>query len=196
MKTVEIGTLTLAPSDGRRMEACWRMISSSASGTPVFENLSNFRFTLQDGRRPVQGTGYIAAAEVSMTERGWRNDVAASTRAATKSTAARTEFMVEHLAQDSPLDTWEDLQNNSTLHANLNATSAMRTAEREAYSTAAVAAAKERGYANPPAADAWSRLRSVYLWPDGQHAGGPLESMFSPYDSEGIYTCAACQPKL
>ncbi|WIA14034.1 hypothetical protein OEZ85_002592 [Tetradesmus obliquus] len=46
--------------------------------------------------------------------------------------------------------------------------------------------------------DAWSALRLRHAWPDGQ---SELESMFSPYDAEGVEECpaelhAACRPLI
>jgi hypothetical protein len=42
-------------------------------------------------------------------------------------------------------------------------------------------------------AAAWKQLRLAQNWPDGQTR---LESMYSPYQSEGIADCPLCQPRL
>jgi hypothetical protein len=79
----------------------------------------------------------------------------------------------------------------------------MQRVEKEAYRTAAVKVAadqaKESRFVGKKSPEQvrqklWEQLSDRYLWPQGQ--GPVMESMFSPYDSEGIYTCAQCQPQL
>jgi hypothetical protein len=50
--------------------------------------------------------------------------------------------------------------------------------------------------ATAPQTDAhaeWKHMRLAQNWPDGQTR---LESMYSPYQSEGIADCPLCQPRL
>lgn len=81
-------------------------------------------------------------------------------------------------------------QHLNKLHAKLNATEEMIQVELDAYT---VAAAKRQSTNGKDDASRWQQLRLEHLWPDGQHR---LESMFSPYQSEGIETCDRCQPAL
>ncbi|KAF8072774.1 MAP1D [Scenedesmus sp. PABB004] len=210
MRTVELGALDLPASAGRRTEACLVLAASSAPGTPVFENLANLRFSLQ-GRATRAGGASAAAPALDRGEETILESGAAQRRAAKPAGAAakppppaasarRTPVYAEDwLAQDSVLDTWDDLRETRRIHANLNATAAMEQAQREAYEDAArrraAGAAKESLAVGPGGAKAaaWERLRSAYAWPAGQ---AEQESLFSPYDSEGIDACAQCQPEL
>jgi hypothetical protein len=91
------------------------------------------------------------------------------------------------------------------MHPFLGATPGMKRAQRDAYAAAAARRAKEglrlmgneagpgRNSSAVHAEADWQQLRREYLWPDGQ---GVMESLFTPYESEGIYTCMKCQPDV
>lgn len=234
MRTYDAGHMDLSASGGKQAETCLEMIATSATGVPVFDNLSNVRFTLTGGKRSWEGwvdKGVdVEKSEVENAGSGKSGSSNASSRSrtpsaerkATQPTAqqqptspagakaagakaqdnrSRPTYDMDWLAQDSIIDTWEEMQQRE-LHANLRATPAMKQAEREAVQAAALKArysqAKESmsvANSNMTAAEvAWQSVRKQYLWVDGQE--GPFESLFTPYESEGIYTCAACQPEL
>jgi hypothetical protein len=241
MRTAEMGYLELPTTAGHQYEACLELIASSAPGVPVFNNLSNLRFTLTGGKRSWEGWvdkgvqmessrvgdnkrvngGKPAPAAATSAQRKPRpagssnNNKPApaaakppaggnrsNTKRATALEMSNPIYAVDYLAQDSIIDTWEEMQHSKELHPNMQATPAMKQAERDAVQYAALRAkynnAKESanvGAANMTDAErAWQSVRKQYLWVDGQ-AGG-MESLFSPYESEGIYTCAACQPDV
>lgn len=230
MKGRDIGEMRLAPSNGANTEVCFEMVSTSSPGAPVFENLSNIRFTLQRGRKAWSGETYgveVEKAEEEMAQkRPSQNAVAQAAASAAKSSSnqahqtnppasaanlrnrasgLRPAFDMSWVGQDSVLDTWEDLQQERQIHSNLQATAAMQQVEREAYQAAALRlaanSAKEKMGVNNTRATSeqlaqwhWDLLRELYLWPEGQ--GDVLESMFTPYESEGIYSCAECQPEI
>lgn len=239
MRTAEMGYLELPATAGKQNEVCLVLVASSAPGVPVFNNLSNLRFTLSGGKRSWEGwvdkgvsmessrvgdspnnkrggsSGKPAApAGTTSAERrpaaGSSKPAPAapkpaaagsSTKRATSLQMSNPIYAVDYLAQDSVIDTWEEAQYKE-LHSHLRATPAMKQAERDALQYAALRAryssAKESASvaaANPTAAErAWQSVRKQYLWADGQQ--GVMESLFSPYESEGIYTCAACQPDV
>jgi hypothetical protein len=243
MRTAEMGFLELLKTGTQRNEACLELIASSAPGVPVFDNLSNLRFTLTGGkrswegwvdkgvtmessrvgdnrrvnsakpqpaataaqRRPAAGGGNAKNASKPAQAGGSRPAAAAAAGSGTGRTTAfqmsNPIYAVDYLAQDSVIDTWEEMQYKE-LHSHLNATDAMKQAERDAvqyaalrtrYSTAKESASVATQHLTT-AQRAWQSVRKNYLWVDGQE--GVMESLFSPYDSEGIYTCAACQPDV
>jgi hypothetical protein len=84
-------------------------------------------------------------------------------------------------------------QRTQELHPKLRATPRMQQVEREAMAAAALV--PEAGSVSNSAGGAarWQQLRRQHMWPDGQTR---LESMYSPYHSEGIDLCKECQPQL
>lgn len=125
-------------------------------------------------------------------------------------------YAYEWIMFDSELEAAEE----EAMHPFLAATPAMRRAQRDAYAAAAARKAKEGHYLREAGAagaaahphmqhsrnsssstsaaalqqqSQWDELRREYLWPEGQ---GVLESMFTPYESEGIYMCPKCQPDV
>lgn len=110
-------------------------------------------------------------------------------------------YAYDWITFDSELEAMEQEE----AHPFLAATAAMKRVERDAYTAAAARKAKEGQFVpsvrsghhsagnSSTAQSGWDQLRQQYLWPDGQ---GVLESMFTPYESEGIYTCARCQPDV
>jgi hypothetical protein len=241
MRTFEMGYLELPATEEHQNEACLELIASSAPGVPVFDNLSNLRFTLTGGKRSWEGwvdkgvtmessrtgddkrRGKPAAAPTAAQRRpaaGGNNNKnnnkpapapakpaaagsgRSDTKRATSLQMSNPVYAVDYLAQDSVIDTWEQMQQTEDLHKHLRATPAMKQAERDAVQYAALRArynnAKESANVASqkmtPAERAWQSVRKQYLWPDGQQ--GVMESLFSPYESEGIYTCAACQPDV
>lgn len=77
-------------------------------------------------------------------------------------------------------------QHTRVVHPSLRATPRMQQVEQEA-----IAAAGHAGKVDSSAG--WQQLRRQHMWPDGQTR---LESMYSPYHSEGIELCRECQPQL
>jgi hypothetical protein len=126
-------------------------------------------------------------------------------RAAAEPEAPGSLYAYDWITFDSGLEAEEE----ELMHPFLGATPAMKRVQRDAYKAAAARKAKEghrvreaavrlqsRGSNSSSGAHAesgWEALRQEYLWPDGQ---GVLESMFTPYESEGIYTCWSCQPDV
>lgn len=221
MKAKDMGQLVLRPSSGKMTEVCFELVSSSSPGTPVFENLSNIRFTLARGVKA--WSGETSGVEQEKGEQDPSDKKEPSHKAAVAGAAAKKPagskgsgakgkvsrtglqpvYDREWVSQDSVLDTWEDLQSERRIHKNLEQTAGMQRVEKDAYRTAAlkVAAdkAKESMFVGQKTSEQqqqaqWDKLREQYLWPEGQ--GEVLESMFSPYDSEGINTCVQCQPEL
>jgi hypothetical protein len=84
-------------------------------------------------------------------------------------------------------------QRTQELHPKLRATPRMQQVERDALAAAALV--PEAASVSSSADDAvrWQQLRRQHMWPDGQTR---LESMYSPYHSEGIELCQECQPQL
>lgn len=219
MKGKDMGELNLKPSSGKNTEICLTLDSSSNPGTPVFDNLSNIRFTLTHGGKgwsgELQGVeeekaeadtpngtkpARIAAAPTAVAgEKGGNNTTTAAGNPESKQTGLQPIYERDWVAQDSVLDTWEDLQAENNIHKNLMQTAAMQQVEKDTYRNAAlkVAAGRSREslrMAGTPPEQQWDNLRQQYGWPAGQ--GELLESMFSPYESEGIDSCAQCQPQL
>jgi hypothetical protein len=76
----------------------------------------------------------------------------------------------------------------------LKLTSAYEVTADSAVSATAVAA--DGATADSSSSSAWDVLRLQHGWPDGQ---SELESLFSPYDAEGIDACTVgdeCSPTL
>jgi hypothetical protein len=235
-----MGYLELPTTGTNQNEACLELIASSSPGVPVFDNLSNLRFTLTGGkrswegwvdkgvtiesskvggnrrvnnakpqpaataaqRRPAAGSGSTKNVSKPARAGGSRPTAAGGgTRRGAAFEMSNPIYAVDYLAQDSVIDTWEEMQYKE-LHTHLNATPAMKQAERDAVQYAALRTrysnAKESASVATQhltaAQRAWQSVRNEYLWVDGQE--GVMESLFSPYDSEGIYTCAACQPDV
>jgi hypothetical protein len=244
MRTAEMGYLQLPKTGIHQNEACLELIASSAPGVPVFDNLSNLRFTRTGGkrswegwvdkgvtlesskvgdnrhvnnakpeaaataaqRRPAAGSGNAKNSSKPAQAGGSRPTAAgggsgSGTKRATALQMSNPVYAVDYLAQDSVIDTWEEMQYDE-LHKHLGATPAMKQAERDAVQYAALRArysnAKESASMPSqhltPGQRAWQSVRKNYLWVDGQQ--GVMESLFSPYDSEGIYECASCQPDV
>jgi hypothetical protein len=84
-------------------------------------------------------------------------------------------------------------QRTQELHQKLRATPRMQRVEQDAMAAAGLV--PEAGSITNRADDAsgWQQLRRQHRWPDGQTR---LESMYSPYHSEGIELCQECQPQL
>jgi hypothetical protein len=79
------------------------------------------------------------------------------------------------------------------LHPKLRATPRMQQVEQEAMAAAARVAKAGSVSSSADEAVRWQQLRRQHMWPDGQTR---LESMYSPYHSEGIDLCQECQPQL
>jgi hypothetical protein len=123
-----MGDLVLNPSNGRRTEVCLVMVSSSSPGTPVFDNLSNIRFTLNRGVKAWSGETDGVQQESTRQGTADKNKNAAQKAGAaaapatkpaetgisgSKGQAAQDGLQPVYdrawLAQDSPLDTFQDL---------------------------------------------------------------------------------------
>lgn len=217
-----MGEFVLKPSNGKRTEICFVLVSSSRPGTPVFDNLSNIRFTLSRGVKAwsgeADGVQQEKAKEDPVSDKKKTSQKAGQAAAAAAKPAGADSsgtkgnpgqrglhpvYDREWVSHDSLLDDWEATVSEQQIHKNLAKTAAMRQVEKDAYRTAAnkVMADKAKesmfvGKKSPEQAkrEQWDRLHEQYLWPKGQ--GPVMESMFSPYESEGISTCAKCQPGL
>jgi hypothetical protein len=80
--------------------------------------------------------------------------------------------------------------------SSVRVTPRMQQAEQEAVAAAVRSAAGWRQADDSSRVDVsvrWRQVRLQHLWPDGQTR---LESMYSPYHSEGIELCQECQPQL
>lgn len=209
MHGFELGTLYLPASEGGQTEACLTMVATSSEGSAVFDNLSNIRFTLLGAgkgpahtRRAGNSTDSTEDAVPTIPTKLARlagRQQQRQQHAGSGSGSGGVEpfgslYAYDWVTPDSPLEAAEE-----EAHPFLRATAAMKQVERDAYAAAAAGKAKEgqrqaeAGRRASGAAGAWEQLRQAYAWPDGQ---GQLESLFSPYESEGIHTCSRCQPNV
>lgn len=218
----DMGGFHLDASAGRPTEACLTMIATTRAGSPVFDNLSNIRFTLETPKGP-SNTREAQAPATSELKKGALPTKAAVLGAhkalqrahklgsdAAPDAASGTEQPGSLYAYDwITLDGVSEFEaEEELLHPFLAATPGMKRAQRDAYAAAAARKAKEgmflreghdsarNGSSSSSAAhqqSGWDQLRREYLWPDGQ---GVMESLFTPYESEGIYTCKQCQPDV
>lgn len=203
MQGQHMGDMVLPTSGDKLTEACFVMTATSNPGSPVFDNLGSIRFTREDATR-----GWEASAKNAPAwDRAGGSKAAGSDKKVSQLDAGAAAQVHQGLEPLAALD-WAVLADSSyggdadeELHPNLRATPAMKQVEADARRLAALrraaGAAKEGahlGSSNAPAAQlAWEEVRQQYGWPAGQ---GLLESMFTPYESEGIDTCSACQPEL
>jgi hypothetical protein len=221
MRGFDMGGLHLDTSTGKSLEACLTMVATTRAGSPVFDNLSNIRFTLEN-KQPAntrQAAPAPATSEVLKEALPTKTAVLGAHTPQKqqqqqqqhrwgKNEAKATEhpgslYAYDWIMFDSELEAIE----GELAHPFLGATAGMKRAERDAYAAAAARKAKEGLFVpnesghrmhswNSSAAHQqsdWQALRRQYLWPDGQ---GKMESLFSPYESEGIYTCHKCQPDV
>lgn len=218
MRGFEMGGLHLGTSAGKSIEACLTLVATTRAGSPVFDNLSNIRFTLEN-KQPAntrQAAPAPATSDVSKEVLPTKTAVLGAHKPQKqqqqhrwgKKEAKVTEqpgslYAYDWIMFDSELEAIE----GELAHPFLGATAGMKRAERDAYAAAAARKAKEGMFVpnesghrahsrNSSAAhqqSEWEALRRQYLWPDGQ---GKMESLFSPYESEGIYTCNKCQPDV
>jgi hypothetical protein len=264
MRGFEMGALHLQPSGGKPVEACLTLVATTKPGSPVFDNLSNIRFSL-DNKQPANtrtaAPGTAAATpndaqqqkeqlpfptkssllgggggigqqnqqqqqqhgKKQQQQRQRHDDFAARSEPTTTTATSRAPpehpgslYAYDWIMFDSELEAIDQ----ELAHPFLGATAGMKRAERDAYAAAAARRAKEGLFlreAGQPGANSnsssssssssggvstaaagavspWEELRRTYLWPDGQQ--GQMESLFSPYESEGIYTCRLCQPDV
>lgn len=243
MRGFELGGLHLQPSGGKPLEACLTLVATTKPGSPVFDNLSNIRFSL-DNKQPANtrtaapGTttpsdaqqkeqlpfptksSLLGGGGQQQQQQHGKKQQQQQQRQRRDSFAARSEATTTTRAPEHPgslyaydwimFDSELEAIDQELAHPFLGATSGMKRAERDAYAAAAARKAKEglflreaaqRGSSSSSGASTaagavsqWEELRRRYLWPDGQQ--GKLESLFSPYESEGIYTCSQCQPDV
>jgi hypothetical protein len=221
MRGFEMGGVHLDASNGTPIEACLTLVASTREGSPVFDNLSNIRFTLDASKGPANTrqaqpiaaqevrkgalpskAAVLGAQKVQKVQKGAQKQHAGS--AAVAKDSGKPERPGSLYAYDwITFDDTEQEVTEAMMHPFLGATPGMKRAQRDAYAAAAARKAKEglflrreSGSRNSSAAlqqSSWDELRREYLWPDGQ---GVLESMFTPYESEGIYTCRRCQPDV
>lgn len=215
MRGFEMGGFHLDASAGRPTEACLTLAATTRAGSPVFDNLSNIRFTLETPKGPSNTREAQAPATTDLKRSALPTKTAVlgahkaqkvqkrSNEA--KSDSAGTEqpgslYAYDWVTFDSEFEAEEE-----AMHPFLGATPGMKRAQRDAYAAAAARRAKEglrlmgneagpgRNSSAVHAQADWQQLRREYLWPDGQ---GVMESLFTPYESEGIYTCMKCQPNV
>lgn len=210
LKGRDLGQLRLEESGDRLTETCLTLTASSSPGSSIFDNLSNIRFTLLNGSR--NDGDKKQAAEAA------RKSVPTPTdRMIMDNPAHRlVNFPVFALDWLSVDDASFGMQgdNSPPWHPFLGATPAMKAVEQEAYKQASTRSrarlareAKEGQWLADPSSSSsmagnatktqqelkWQAFRQAYGWPEGQQE---MESLFSPYDSEGIDTCQRCQPEL
>lgn len=215
MRGFEMGGFHLDASAGRPTEACLTMVATIRAGSPVFDNLSNIRFTLETPKGP-SNTREAQAPPTSDLKKGALPTKAAvlgahKAKAHKRGGEAKPNSEAEQPGSLYAYD-WITLDSEYSaeeeVHPFLSATPGMKRAQRDAYAAAAARRAKEglrlMGNESGPghlhnnssavhAQAGWQQLRREYLWPDGQ---GVMESLFTPYESEGIYTCMKCQPDV
>jgi hypothetical protein len=221
MRGFDLGSVTLEKSEGQLTEACLTMVASSSVGSPVFDNLSNIRFTLEgqgkgpahtrEGAPPSIKDAIPTKAEVlsgkhprarqqqqqqaKQQQQQQQQQHQPGGGAEEQEATPGSLYAYDWITPDTPLDPAEEEAN---MHPFLAASPAMRRVERDAMRAAAVRKAKESGRVGAAGVHnateaAWQQLRQTYLWPEGQTE---LESLFSPYESEGIDMCSYCQPDV
>jgi hypothetical protein len=219
MRGFEMGGVHLEASHGSPIEACLTLVASTREGSPVFDNLSNIRFTLDAAKGPANTRKaqqiptqevkkgalptkafVLGAQKAQKAQKGQKHGGnGAAAKDSTKTERPGSLYAYDWITFD---DTEQEVT-EAMMHPFLGATPGMKRAQRDAYAAAAARKAKEglfmrreSGSRNSSVAvqqSSWDELRREYLWPDGQ---GVLESMFTPYESEGIYTCRRCQPDV
>lgn len=181
MRGMLLGTLSLpASKDGELTEACLELLSSASldGKTAVFKSLANIQWT-RVSTKSLQDTSSADTKNDNIQTGGdsWGANPADhgqySSETATGFDAATADTDAIPVAVPAP---------------GLDLNGRYSWVQSHAFRAARVT----------PAADAWTALRLKNAWPDGQSV---LESMFSPYDSEGIEECpaalhAACQPPI
>jgi hypothetical protein len=181
-----LGNLTLpASKDGELTEACLELLSSTSldGKTAVFKNLANIQWTrvssrrLRDARAADDKSNNIQTGIDSLS-----GDLANQGQDSSSSTGiSRGSGLVSTLAAAGDTDAIPVAVPAPGLDVNGRYSGVLNHAARVS-----------------PAADAWTAVRLKNAWSDGQSV---LESMFSPYDSEGIEECpaglrAACRPPI
>lgn len=223
MRGFDMGQLYLEASGGKHTEACLTLVTSTMLGTQVFDNLSNIRFTLEHSKGPANTreaqppavnqvkkgslptkAAVLGGQKAQKSQRGAGSSSGSSggsqERPVTDSERPGSLYAYDWITYDSVLEAAAE-----ELHPFLAATAAMKRVERDAFRSAAARRAKEGHFVREAGAvghlshnsssaqSGWEQLRQEYLWPDGQ---GVLESLFTPYESEGIYMCKSCQPNV
>jgi hypothetical protein len=189
MRGMSLGNLTLPASKDEKTEACLELLSSPAldGKTVVLKNLANIQWTrVSNRRRPAPRSDDNATDSKSNTNdniqtgdsssggspAGYGQDSSSSSGISTDSQPAASTDAIP-VAVPAP---------------GLDLSGRYSWVHRVASRAARVSSAQ----------DAWTALRLKHAWTDGQSV---LESMFSPYDSEGIEECpaelhAACRPQI
>lgn len=229
MRGFDMGGLHLNASGGKAVEACLTLVATTKAGSPVFDNLSNIRFSLENkqpantrqaGPAPATNEVQKELLPTKLSVLGAQQSHKQNQRQKQQQQQhQRSIGKTENKAAERPgsLYAYDWIMFDSELegieqelaHPFLGATAGMKRVERDAYAAAAARKAKEGmfigrtesghrvHFRNSTAAaqqqSQWEALRREYLWPDGQ---GKMESLFTPYESEGIYTCSACQPDV
>ncbi|WIA34881.1 hypothetical protein OEZ86_013171 [Tetradesmus obliquus] len=191
MRGVSMGSLWLAPSGSQKTEACLQLLPTRTGTTgPAFKHLGALQFTS------------VTEARLKRTR---RQANAGSTRPATELTTGGSFYNYEYanssmaaeadslpIAEPAPsLDVsgnlgWLADVADSTVQA---LTSSALGSSADLAVTAAVAAdgaSSSSGSSSSSSSSAWDVLRLQHGWPDGQ---SELESLYSPFDSEGIAGC-------
>jgi hypothetical protein len=218
LKGRDLGQLRLEESGDKLTETCLTLTASSSPGSSIFDNLSNIRFTLLNGSRNALG----GDGDKKQAAEAARKSVPTPTdRMIMDNPAHRlVNFPVFALDWLSVDDASFGMKGDSSppWHPFLGATPAMRAVEQDAYKQASTRSrarlareAKEGKWLADPSSSSsssssmagnanrtqqelkWQAFRQAYGWPEGQQE---MESLFSPYDSEGIDTCQRCQPEL
>jgi hypothetical protein len=181
MRGMLLGNLTLPASRDEMTEACLELLSSPAldGKTLVFENFANIQWTRVNRRRPRTP---MRAAHTPDDGFDDSNGIAKESNMRKDTNSA--EYEQEDSAKYAvPVPV-------AVPAPGLDLSGRYRWVR----SIASAAVSTRRSNLQ----DAWTAVRLRNGWTDGQPV---LESMFSPYDSEGIEECtaelcAACRPPL
>jgi hypothetical protein len=184
MRGMLLGNITLSASGEQMTEACLELLSSPAldGKTAAFENFSNIQWTRVNRRRlrtPLRAADTLDDglydSNGDAEDSSMRKDISSAEYEQEDSRIAAKDAIPVPVAVPAP---------------------GLNLSGRYSWVRSIASAADSSRSSN--AEDDWTAVRLRNGWTDGQHV---LESMFSPYDSEGIEDCreelrAACRPPL
>jgi hypothetical protein len=189
MRGMLLGNLTLPASRDEMTEACLELLSSpNLDGkTAVFENFANIQWTRVNKRRRMSDPMTAGTIKIDNSNIADEDDL--------HTDATSADFEQDDSSSSIVLPAPAGAAEHASVPVAMPAPGLDLSGR---YSWVRSVASSDDSARRSDPQDVWTDLRLRNGWTDGQHV---LESMFSPYDSEGIEECtaelhAACRPPL